>query len=532
MYLIVDDRNKMADDSRSYFVCSKSYFENVLEKFPEAAALKKGDIEGVIVFTSQKEQADKSVFEVECTEFVCTENSLKVGYGESKPLESKCGIVNKNLFGLLKRKGRVKNGFIPFVALVDINELYKVLGLENPKLKGKLDEIEELKKRHKWMEIVNFFGDINKIEKLECWENLTYLNEVIFALSKIVEPGYKKIDDFEKKKLEGIFLKAVERSLEIEPQNTTINSILAYHYYCMFMDKKDNGNGLYDKANELYLELMEISKESFKEKYRYWKLQQINFDLIKWTLKKEWLPKVEGILSGFKQLIDEYKTLSVDKQKRMKKEYIGSLYSYSVFAIENFLKVWEAYSENLIFKKQISPYILSQDKLRMIKDVDGYLKEIVQVSGFEERGNNIDLRQKPSYIDILYRQAQIEQTKGIIHVIKKSPPDKYNQYFVQSNIYLEKLFNLAKRAQEQTKILYPHFAKETRAINHYFLKNENMIHGNFNNAKPYMLYEEAVIYCLQNKFDLALQTLCKIPKNDTCYNKANLLKDRITNENR
>ncbi len=532
MYLIINDRYKIADDTRGYFVCSKEYFESVLENFPEVDTLKKNDIEGAIIFTSQKDQVDNCVFEVECVDFICTETSLKVVYGKSKSLESKCGTVRKNLFGLLKRKGLVKNGLTPFVSLVDINELYKVLGLENPKLKGKLNEIEELKKHRKWMEIVKFFGDLSIIEKLECWDNLIYLNEVVFALSKVVEPGYKKIDNIEKKRLEKIFFKAVNRSLAMEPQNIAIKSILAYHYYCLFLDKKDNSDGLYDKANELYLDLIKNSKNSYKEKYRYFKIQQKYFDSIKWKLKKEWMPKVDEILSGFKQLIEEYKTLSVDKQKRMKKEYIGSLYSYSVFAIENLLRVWEAYSENIIFQKDISQYILSKDRLKMINDIDGYLKEIVQISGLEERGNNIDLRQKPSYIDFLYRQAQIEQIKGIVYVIKDSPPDKYKQYFIQSNAYLEKLFNLAKRAQEKIKILYPHYAKETRAINHYFLKNENLIHGNFNNAKPYMLYEEAVIYCLQNDFDLALQTLNKIPEKDTCYNKANLLKERITNENR
>lgn len=531
MYLIIADGFKFDDNNRNHFLCTKEYYSNVIKMFPNIKNLDSSEIESLLIYSIRNDHSKENVLEVECKSFIVDDSSIKIEYGKSIKIDATCKTLGNNLYGLLKRKGLLQNGEQkPFVAIVDINEAYKLQGIENPKIKGKIDEINDLKKRHKWIEIINYFGDINKIESLECWNNIQYLNEVIFALGKIVEPGYK-MGNNEKLKYEKIFFKAVNQSLSKEPNNQVINSILAYHYYCVFMKEKKNNNGYYDKANKLYLDLVEHSSDNFKEKYRYWKLQQINFDIIKWNLGDNWLNKVNEILTGFQNLILDYQNLSEEKQKRRKKEYIGSLYGYSVFAIENFLQVWDVYADNLIFNKPISKHLFSEDKLQMIIDVDNYLNEIIQLQKLEERETNIDLRVKPSYLDILYRQAQIEQIKGIMHTIKQSTKAECSKYFIKSNNLIEKLFKIAYEHKNKTNFLFPHFAREPRAINDYFLDSPDL-HKNFNNAKPYLSYQQAVMYFLQSDSEMALQVLDKIPKNDMCYNKAEILRKRILDENR
>lgn len=531
MYLIIADKFKFDDNSRNFFLCTKEYYSHVISLFPNIKNLKLSEIEGLFIYSIRNDHSNEKVLEVECKSFTIDATSIKIEYGKLNKINVTCKTLRNNLYGILKRKGVLqKDALIPFLAIVDINEVYKLQGVENPKIKAKIDEINDLKKRHKWIEIINYFGDINKIESLECWNNIEYLNEIIFALGKIVEPGYK-MDNVEKLNLEKIFFKAVEKSLNQEPNNQVIKSILAYHYYCVFMKERKNNNGYYDKANELYLDLVEHSTDNFKEKYRFWKLQQINFDIIKWTLGDNWLNKVNEILAGFQNLILDYHNLNEEKQKRRRKEYIGTLYGYSVFAIENFLQVWDVYVDNLIYDKPISKYLFSEEKLQMIIDIDNYLNEIIQLQKLDERETNIDLRVKPSYLDILYRQAQIEQIKGIMHAIKQSSKDECSKYFIKSNNLIEKLFNIAYEHKNKTNFLFPHFAREPKAINDYFLASPEL-HKNFNNARPYLLYQQAVMCFLQKDNEKALQVLNQIPKNDMCYNKSETLRKRILNENR
>ena len=80
------------------------------------------------------------------------------------------------------------------------------------------------------------------------------------------------------------------------------------------------------------------------------------------------------------------------------------------------------------------------------------------------------------------------------------------------------------------KFLFPDFVKLTEAINLHFLKRYDECHKNFFKAKNYMLYEQGVLYCLQNKKELALEVLKTIPNKDTCYNKAQILIKRINDE--
>lgn len=531
MYLVMADGFKIDDKNRNYFLSTKEYYANIIEKFPKLKEIELQDIEGLLVYSIKGTHSDNKALEIECKSIKVDASSIKIEYGNVKELDVTCSVIKNNVYGLLKRKGILLNGEQrPFIVIVDINELYRLQGVENPKIKSKIDEICDLKDSQQWIKIVNYFGDINKLESLECWDNIQYLNEIIFALSKVVEPGYK-MNYSEKLKLEEVFFKAVQKSLSEEPNNQVIKSILAYHYYLVFSKEKKNDKGYYDKANELYLWLIENSSDNFKEKYRYWKLQQVNFDLIKWNLGDKWVFKVNEILLGFKTIINDYKELNIEKQKRRKKEYIGALYGYSVFAIENQLQLWDIYVDNLIFNKPISKYVFSDERLKMVVDVDAYLTEIIQLQKLEEKETYIDLRVKPSYLDILYRKAQIEQIKGIMYVIKKSPKEECDNYFIKSNECIDKLFKIAYEYKGKSSFLFPHFAKEPKAINDYFLNNSRL-HKNFNNASPYMLYQQAIIYFLQEDKDMALQVLKRIPKEDKCFNKAEILRKRILDENK
>ena len=64
---------------------------------------------------------------------------------------------------------------------------------------------------------------------------------------------------------------------------------------------------------------------------------------------KSWIKKANEIVDSYSQLISDYDSLSEDKQKKYKKEYIGALFGYSKFNLENYLCYYDAYVDNKIF---------------------------------------------------------------------------------------------------------------------------------------------------------------------------------------
>ena len=162
-----------------------------------------------------------------------------------------------------------------------------------------------------------------------------------------------------------------------------------------------------------------------------------------------------------------------------------------------------------------------------IVKVEKYLSIISTEKNFDNL-SQIDLQDKPNYLEVQYRFAQIEQSKGIVYVMKRKEKSEYVRFFEKSNEYIEKLFVLAKRKkQANERFNYPHYAKLPKAINLYFLGQLEQCHQCFYNAREYMIYEQGCIYALCQDFASAERVLQTIPENNTCYKKAQKLIQRI-----
>ena len=230
-------------------------------------------------------------------------------------------------------------------------------------------------------------------------------------------------------------------------------------------------------------------------------------------------------------MIIEYDSLTEEYRKRYKKEYIRSLFGYVVVNIENILRYYDAYSDNRVFNKEVSEYFFQQDKTERIVKCEKYLQKITEIESYSNK-NNIDLQNdKPNYLDVYYRLAQIEQIKGLFYVLSNKPYEKYSSYFTTSNTYVDKVLELAKERRGKEHFLFPYHVKLTKAINLHFLNQIVQCHECFYNAKPWMIYEEGVLYFLQNNTEAALKVLKTIPQRDTCFTKAQKLINKITDEN-
>ena len=91
-------------------------------------------------------------------------------------------------------------------------------------------------------------------------------------------------------------------------------------------------------------------------------------------------------------------------------------------------------------------------------------------------------------------------------------------------------YEFKNKSECKVNFLFPHYAKEPKAINDYFLGIHDL-DKYFTHAKPYLLYQYAVISFLRNEKEKALQIISTITQNDNCFNKSKLLKEKILNGN-
>lgn len=532
MFLIIFD-SSCIKENREYYSCKGKYLEKIINDFPEIKDLKTESVEEILICSLLRDDFSLVAKKCRCKNFNINNSNVKIEYEDIEQLSESCEQIRKRIFAYLYKQGLFKdNEGSPFIILINDYQTYMDIKQNANEIKYKafMDIIIDLKARHKWKEIVEKFPNKNEIEKDEMWNNVYCLNELTYALSKIVEPGYKKLNYIEKEKFEQFFFKVVNRCIELEPNNCVHKSILAYHYYVVFMAEHNNKKGYYEKAEEIYSQLIINSNEKYKELYRYTKLRELNFELIKWQGGEQWLKQVNEIVNDYSQLINDYDLLSDDKKQRYKKEYIGALFGYSKFNLENLLKYYDAYVDNKIFGKPIKDFLFKKERLESIPQIESYLNKIIEIRGYSQDNKNIDLRAKPSYFDIYYRLSQVEQIKGLVYILKGEKEEKYLDFFKNSNEHIEKVLNLAKEKIKQERFLFPDFVKPVKAINMHFLNKYDDCHKNFFKAKNYMIYEQGVLYCLQGEKDLAREVLKTIPNNDTCYNKAQILIKRIKDE--
>ena len=530
MYIFISDRFLINDKTLNYFTCKGDYLTKAIAKCPVLETIESNEIDKVIVYSFSKEHNDFNALESDGTKnYECKNGLLKLYYNDFRNLETTCSKIRAKLYGLLKRRGLLQDdNNTPFIFACDINDYNAIMDVKSDVVVGIINEIEQLKQQKDWQRIANYWGDCNNIEKLECWGNITYLAEVAYALSKITEPGYKNLSYSEKQSYEHIFVKVIEKCLQVEPQNQTFKSIKAYHYYNIYLNGKSHNAEAYDIASFYYQDLIMSSSEKFKEEYRYFKLKQFNFGFMKFTLGDKWYATIKENLTNFELHINSFEDLNELQQKKYRKEFVGSLYAYSVLVLDDLLNVWDRYVENQLYSEEIPEYIFNQENLLALSNADKFINRIIENEGYEN-GEQFDLSKGPHAVDVYYRLAQIEQFKGLYHLIKDGEKGNISLYFENSTKYIKRASSIARNSQR--KVLTHHLLP-IRMRNDFLLGKNMFLSENWKKDSNYVQYERAVILHLQGNFQKAKEAIFLIPKNDKCFAKAQKLLEKITNEQR
>ena len=527
MYIILSDRDIINDGKRNYTYATGTYYESIAAAFSDIENIKEEDINQILLFSLSKNDNTKKAKSAECSKIEHLSDGIRIYLKSIKTEDITCEEVRRHLYGHSIKRGitKQKEQLLTLYIVSDINEYNYIKGQKvESKFQSLMEKAIEYQKCNKWDEIIALFPTNNEIENTDYWEEVECLNVLSFALSMSLGRKYDVRN-------EKYFLKLIERCLELEPNHRQTLSTKAYFYYNRYCNSKNKKIDDYKIAREI---LFELKETSYKEKYRYIKLQEAYYEnnAFKGNISiEEWSSKVNEVIDGYKGLTKEdYDALKEDDKKKFKNYYIKALYGLAAFSIDELFNYWDIYFNWKVGKKEIKQIMISSKYDEKISDIESTLQQLTEYCDINNP--TIDLiNEKPSYFDIQYRMAQIYQIRGIFEGLRGNKEHCYD-YFRKSNEIIEKLFEVATkyRNNENAKFSYPNHTKKIQAINYYYLGDNEKCHNCFYRAKVYMQYEEARLYVLQKEVDKAIQILQMIPSNDKCFNKSQRLLEFLKNE--
>ena len=527
MYLLVSDKNALSNE-RIYYSVSGDWFAEVAKCFPNYSAVTTADIEEILIYSSQSVDDEKRVKLSGCAAFSSGESFLRVDYDNPQQIDLTSGEVRKRRYGFCKRNNLLsEKGFPPTVIFVDdIREFKRIKSGKTQFVinENLLSQLADMVTKNDWIGIVRCFPKIDQIENDALWNDPECLGKLTFALSKLAARTYRnpRPDDIQRKKEnEAFFLKVSERCIELEPYRSMHKSTLAYFLYDRY--KKESRQEDFDRAKELYEDLIESSQTKFKEQYRYANLLRKHYELPDNRFDADAYKEFGKVIAEYERLLASYQDLSAEEKAAQKKNYIKAMYQYvALHADRTFKRYWDVYFNREFASIPAKDYLTNEAVIRLLDDCEGKIDTVLSMIPNEVNANNIN--DKPSFFDVHYRKAQILQSRGFVALLTGKAQEEYLPLFCDSTYIIDNLLKTAKRLSSQgVRFMFPDYLKVPQAVNYCILHKEGQIGNLFFKAKPWMMYEYGKICVLLGNPGKALEILNEIPERDLCHTKAEKL---------
>lgn len=525
MYLLISDKNALSNE-RSYYSVSGDWFAEVAKCFPDFGAVTSDEIEEILIYSSQAVDDEKHVKIAGCAAFASGESFLRVDYDSPQEIEVTSGEVRKRRYGFCKRNNLLSaKGYPPSVIFVDDIREYKRIKSGKTQFvinENLLSQLTDMVANNDWVGILRCFPKMDQIENDALWNDPECLGKLTFALSKLAARTYKnpRPEDIQRKKdNEAYFLKVSERCIELEPYRSMHKSTLAYFLYDRY--KKDSRQEDFERAKELFEDLMESSQTKFKEQYRYANLLRTHYDN---RFDSEAYKEFGIIIAEYESLLASYQDLSEEEKAAQKKNYIKAMYQYVWLHAERTFKkrYWDAYFNREFTGIPVKEYLINDAAVRLLDDCESKIDTVLSMISSEVNANNIN--DKPSFFDAHYRKAQILQSRGFVALLTGKEQEEYLPLFCDSADIIDNLLKTAKRLSSQgIRFKFPDYLKVPQAVNYCILHKEEKIDKLFYKSEPWMMYEYAKICILLENPGQALDILNGIPERDLCRTKAEKL---------
>lgn len=527
MFILISDHYAF-ESKRQFFSCPSNWLDDVKTAFPDYIDIDVNDIDEVLVYSSWKADDDYCIRIAGCTGYTADGHSLRIDYGELQECEETSGKVRKRIYQYYKNTGKLQEkSFPPAVIFADDIKDYKYIKCSTSGTvinENTLQRLTDLMVKNDWIGIVRCFPKINEIENSDYWKDPQCLAKLSYALNKLATRGLTKPtqeDLRRQQENEACFFKVIERCIEIEPFSSMHKSTLAYYIYDRY--KKEYRPEDFDRAKDLYENLIVSSSDKFKEQYRYTNLLRKHYELPANRYVSDSYKEFDNIISLYSELIESYEKLSDEKKKANKNNYVKGLYQYvSLFCDEKFKRYWDIYFNIAELNDSCPAYMVDKERILLLDRCSDYLEKIVALTPVKPDLNNI--KGKPNYFDIQYRVALIEQYRGFVPVLRGNVKDEYLPFFEKSREIIDELLIEAETLKKQgARFLYPNFVKMPQSINLFFLGEIDKCKRCFDRTQPWMEYQKGQMLALFKRYADAISALKEIPPKELCYNKAQKL---------
>jgi hypothetical protein len=522
--------------SSGYFYWGAKYYpsiKNYLPDIPEEIA----SIKKAIVYFAKPSDKFRDALQVKVTAVQRSNNSLKIIYESDKTLYIKSFQI-KDVLKQIFRIDSVLN--LPYCCAVDKEQFYNVLEDQNI-----YSTISKLTEQNAWDEIYKLFQKYEAVEINPIWNNARILNMFAFATAKLSEcyidlkKAFKNDNERkaflkEKKFLRQLTIKLRKRAIELEPQNASYYSNLAYTFYqsvheLTFPRSRRDGSIVKDAENAItYInKALEYDPLRITDLYRkgvlltdflgeylfFSEYSNEENNNIAYSIYRE---KIKQGIETFDTIINIYHDLGEELMSKKKKVYVKSLYKLANSYL-TLVRMNHNLLENYLTSKIIRLNSGEEDR-EYLNKAEELIDKCIKADYSKNRKtdkleelldcNNFEIAVNKSYL------------KGLINLYRYKIT-KDNTYAIEAKKYLNLANEISypKEMQNQNKI----FVLEKLAVLNVIsgkaeiaVKMLEPLYRKMRNFPPYAAYTLAVASLVAKNNDLAAQIINEF-KN--CRNK-------------
>lgn len=407
-----------------YFFWGEKYYSQIKNYLPKNITSTLG-ISTAIVYFCKNELKFKNSLLINITGVQLTSNFLKLNYSIAEEMKYKSYQIRTALRKYLNKKTILE---LPFCAVVDESDFFNFIN--DSSLEDKLSLLEQ---NNDWNSIVKILEKFQPLEKSQIWKNSNLLNRFSFATAKLAEcsnnikikfPDKHKRKEYldERKKFRELTIKLRERCLELENDNPSFYSNLAYTYYQSATELSTPGGrrdgNLKNEANRAlyYLDkALELDRNRITDLYRKAILLSdilTNNILFGPDTDKEIQEKYNQAynfrqisIQTFESLIKIYEEITDEKQrKRFFKYYIKTLYKLALLNFQlgktNINTVNLLYNHNPLFNCSDED---SDKKLTYINNAINYLEKCIMLDSRKTEQNLLEAATSNNFIIGVYK---------------------------------------------------------------------------------------------------------------------------------
>lgn len=533
MYFVI---STSLNDNLKYnsFYWSGKYLSDILDHL-EFDYYLLSKIKNAILYFNKTDQKYQDALLLDITAVETKPNYLKVYFQISKSLN----FQSFHIKSALKKYTNCNSiSELPFVYVVDETKFFDLLN--DDKI---ITTIKILEEKNNWQEIYKILQTFVPIEKSKIWTDAELLNTFAFAtakLSECTENLKKKLPDMlqrnkvinEKRELRELTIKLRKRAIELEPNNSSFYSNLAYTYYQSVNELKAvgsrrDGNIFNDAAQaiEFIDKALSLSPNRLKDIYRKALLfadvygtqklfnnftpESVNEKLI------EYSKALQKSIDGFKEIEKIYNTITDQKIKASnRKIYIKTLYHIAQKSL----------TLSRIKNNQDTQYNttkdIQEDALKLLRIADNYINKCI-VEDYNKKKQETEIEEMVN-IDNYTLGIYKSYLKGLIQLLIYSI-NKEKDYELKAKKFLQIALetNFPKEMKNQNKIFILQKMATLNIAKENFKAAINTlepIYKKYQMLPDYAAYTLALAYCLNHQFDYSEEIIKNfLPKSNKIF---------------